>query len=461
MDSFCWHLEKDAAFEPLLSSPRPALSMSQPICAPATPLLPSAVAIVRVSGKGLGPRLQALVALPPPREAAVRTLSWEGFRERALVLYFPAPRSYTGEDVVEFQVHGNPLLVKRLLEQLGRLGIRLAEPGEFTRRALLHGKQDLLEAEGLRDLINAATDTQLRQAQARAGGAPAWVAEARAALAPWMARAEAAVDYGEDEGIVLDLAALGRDLGPVRDLFHVEQVRAGAARWLLEGIRVALVGRPNAGKSTLFNALAGEDRAIVTPLPGTTRDVLEVRTQWAGLPLLLFDTAGLRETEDPVERLGVARVRGVLEQVDLILHLVPLADAGPEEALVERLAPYAGKVLVVRNQADLGGEGAPGEVRISAVTGALGPLADALQERFLGTLAPDACLGALATRRQRELLADLGVQLDLLLALGPGTPPEVPASLLQGAWGLLARLTGEDRAESALDQVFAGFCLGK
>ena len=435
--------------------------MSIPICAPATPLLPSAVAIVRVSGSGLGEALQDVLALPPPRQATLRTLRWGGFTEKALVLYFPAPHSYTGEEVVEFQLHGNPLLVKRFLEHLGNLGIRLAEPGEFTRRALLNGKQSLLEAEALRDLVNAATDTQLRQAQARAGGVPAWVPGAKAALSPWLARAEAAVDYGEDEGIVLDLARLKADLEPLRTVFHVEQTRAGAARWLLDGIRVALVGRPNAGKSTLFNALAGEDRAIVTPLPGTTRDVLEVRTQWGGLPLQLFDTAGLREAEDPVERLGVARVRGVLEQVDLILHLVPLADAAPEPGLVEQLSPFAGKVLTVRNQSDLGGQADEKALRVSALTGDLEPLAEAMRRRFLGPLAPDACLGALATRRQRVLLDDLGGQLDLLLGLASDAPPEVAASLLQGAWGLLARLTGEDRAESALDQVFSGFCLGK
>ena len=283
--------------------------MSDPICAPATPLLPSAVAIDRVSGDRLDALLRPL-ALPPPRRAALRTLAWDGFCERALVIFFPGPGSYTGEDLVEFQLHGNPLLVKRFLEHLGRLGIRLAEAGEFTRRALLNGKQSLLEAEALRDLVNAATDTQLRQAQARSGGLPGWVAEAKAALAPWLARAEASVDYGEDEGIGLDLAALRAGLAPLKAVFHVEQERASAAGWLLEGIRVALVGRPNAGKSTLFNALAGADRAIVTELPGTTRDVLEVRVQWAGLPLLLFDTAGLRTSEDPVERLGVARVRG-------------------------------------------------------------------------------------------------------------------------------------------------------
>ncbi len=433
--------------------------MSDPICAPATPLLPSAVAIVRVSGDRLDALLRPL-ALPPPRRAALRTLAWDGFCERALVIFFPGPGSYTGEDLVEFQLHGNPLLVKRFLEHLGRLGIRLAEAGEFTRRALLNGKQSLLEAEALRDLVNAATDTQLRQAQARSGGLPGWVAEAKAALAPWLARAEASVDYGEDEGIGLDLAALRAGLAPLKAVFHVEQERASAAGWLLEGIRVALVGRPNAGKSTLFNALAGADRAIVTELPGTTRDVLEVRVQWAGLPLLLFDTAGLRTSEDPVERLGVARVRGVLEQADLILHLVPLGDPAPDPDILERLTPFAGKVLTVRNQADLGGA-AGAEPCISALRGDLEPLAAALRERFLGGRAPDACLGALATRRQRELLDELVAQMELLFLLEPGAPPELAASALQGAWGLLARLTGEDRAETALDQVFSGFCLGK
>jgi tRNA modification GTPase len=422
------------------------------------------VAVVRVSGDRLASRLLPLAALPAPRLAALRTLAWNGFREQALVLFFPGPRSYTGEDLVEFQLHGNPLLVKRFLEHLGELGIRLAEPGEFTRRALLNGKQSLLEAEALRDLVNAATDTQVRQAQARAGALPAWVAQARGALAPWMARAEASVDYGEDEGITLDLEALREDLAPLKELFHVEQGRASAAGWLLDGIRVALVGRPNAGKSTLFNALAGADRAIVTELPGTTRDVLEVRAQWAGLPLFLFDTAGLRHSEDPVERLGVARVRGVLEQADLILHLVPLPDPAPDPAILERLAPFAGKVLTVRNQADLGpppGSAPADGPRVSALAGDLEPLAEALRERFLGGLAPDACLGALATRRQRELLDELVAQMEMLLCLEPGAPPELAASALQGAWGLLARLTGEDRAESSLDQVFSGFCLGK
>ena len=429
-----------------------------PICAPATPLFPAAVAVVRLSGVGLQGALAPLLALPQPRRAELRTLCWSGFQEKALVLFFPGPASYTGEDVVELQVHGNPLLVRRLLGHLGTLGVRLAEPGEFTRRALLNGKQGLLEAEALRDLVAAETDTQVRLAQARAGAQPEWLLEARRRLAPWMARAEAVVDYGEEEGIALNLKDLEIDLGPLRARFHVEQARCGAARHLREGLRLALVGRPNAGKSTLFNALAGEDRAIVTDIPGTTRDVLEVRCEWRGLPLRLFDTAGVRETLDPLERLGVARVRPVLEAADLILHLIPAQDEGPDEVLTLALAPFLGKVAVIRTFGDQAATPSPA---ISALSGDLDALEALLKARLLGGLAPEACFGALATDRQGALLDDLVRQLDLLLALAPGEPPELVASLLQGAWGLLARLTGEDRADTALDALFSGFCLGK
>jgi tRNA modification GTPase len=416
------------------------------------------VALVRISGPGLGATLAPLVALPDPRRASLRTLRWDGFREKALVLFFPGPASYTGEDLVELQLHGNPLLVRRLLAHLGTLGVRLAEPGEFTRRALLNGKQGLLEAEALRDLVGAETDTQIRLAQARAGAEPPWIAEARAALAPWLARAEAAVDYGEEEGISLNVEDLAGDLEPVRARFHVEQARSRAARHLRDGLRLALVGRPNAGKSTLFNALAGEDRAIVTEVPGTTRDVLEVRCEWRGLPLRLFDTAGLRETDDPVERLGVARVAPVLAEADLVLHLWPAPDPDPDPVIRAALAPFEAKVLVVRSFADRAE--APG-LAVAAHRGDLDALEAALRDRLLGGLAADACLGALATDRQGALLDDLARQLDLLLDLPPAGPPELPASLLQGAWGLLARLRGEDRAEAALDQLFSGFCLGK
>ncbi|MDP2877807.1 MAG: tRNA modification GTPase [Holophaga sp.] len=433
--------------------------MNSPICAPATPLFPAAVHVIRVSGTGLAKRLESLLSFPEPRHAGLRYLCWNGYRERALVLFFPAPASYTGEDVVEFQLHGNPLLVTRFIEHLGALGIRLAEPGEFTRRALINGKQSLLEAEALRDIISATTDTQLRMAQARAGVVPGWVLEAKNCLAPWIARVEAVVDYGEEEGISLITKDMIADFQRLQEGFHVEQARSSAARWLRDGIRIALVGRPNAGKSTLFNRLAGEDRAIVTEIPGTTRDVLEVRTEWAGLPLFLYDTAGLREAEDPIERLGVARVANILEQADLVLHLLPAHDVAADPGILARLEPFGSKVLEVRTFGDLGGSEA--DLVVSALNGNLKGLEMALKDRFLGQYAPEACLGALATQRQRELLDELIAQTELVLELPSGSPTELYASLLQGMWGLLARITGEDRAESALDQVFSGFCLGK
>lgn len=431
---------------------------TDPIAAPATPLLRSAVAIIRISGDHLIDRLAPLVKLPPARQAALRTLNWQGLQERALVLFFPAPHSYTGEDVVEFQTHGNPLLVRRLLDHLGTLGIRLAEPGEFTRRALLKGKQGLMEVEALRDLVDASTDQQLRQAQARQGYIPEWLIQARAQLAPWVARAEATVDYGEDEGLDLDLESLKKESRALEAMFHVEQRRASAARWLRDGIRIALVGRPNAGKSTLFNALAGEDRAIVTAQPGTTRDVLDVRAEWRGLPLLLFDTAGLREAQEEAERLGVDRIKGVLAQADLILHLVPAMDAMPSPLVVHALQGLESKVLEIRTQADL----APGAgLRVSATRGELDALEVALVDRFLGGQAPEVLLGSLATARQIQLLDALVGQVAALGDLPEEAPPELAASLLQGAWGLLVRLTGEDRAEASLDELFSGFCLGK
>jgi tRNA modification GTPase len=378
------------------------------------------------------------------------------------VLFFCSSKSYTGEDLVEFQLHGNPLLVRRFIEHLLNLGIRLAEPGEFTRRALLNGKQNLLEVEALRSLVNATVDTQLRQAQAMSGGIPDWICKAKDILTPWLALAEADIDYGEEDNIILDLSALQANLLSLRSILDKEYKRASAARWLVDGIRVALVGRPNAGKSTLFNAMSGVDRAIVTDIPGTTRDVLEIQVDWFGLPLLLFDTAGLRDSEDPIELLGISRVSRVLEQADLILHLVPITDLLPDQDAVERLVPFANKVMIVRNKADLDCQPrSANELSISVINGDLTSLAKAMHERFLGGLAPDMCLGAMATKRQREILVELISQVDMIFSLSIGSPPELAASALQGTWGLLMRLTGEDRVDSTLDKLFSEFCLGK
>ena len=406
----------------------------------------------------MGRLIGQLLELPKPRRAELRQLKWAGFSERALVLFFPSPHSYTGEDVVEFHVHGNPLLVSRLMERLGQIGIRLAQPGEFTKRALLNGKQSLLDVEALKDLMSAATDAQLRQAQARSGGGAAWVSAAKAKIASLAASVEACVDYGEDEGITFDMRGLRDEAKALAAKFHVEQRRSASARWLRDGIKLAIAGRPNAGKSTLFNALANKDRAIVSEGPGTTRDILEARCEWAGLPLLLFDMAGIRETCDPVEKQGIAKIAPVLQEADLILYLVPATDNCPDPEMMSCLNPYSEKILTIRNQCDLAQ--AQG-ICISAKSGILGPLEVALKQRFLGEFSPDACLGALATGRQRELLAELSEQMELLADISSDAPLELPASLLQGALGLLAKLTGEDRAGLSLDAMFSEFCLGK
>jgi tRNA modification GTPase len=375
-----------------------------------------------------------------------------------MVIFFPAPNSYTGQDIVEFHLHGNPLLVTQFIEHLGKMGIRIAKPGEFTQRALLNGKQSLLDVEALQDLMDAETDTQIRQAQARAGGVPYWLKEAKETFSTWAALAEASVDYGEEEGIHLDIGSLKSAAAALNDLFHVEQMRSSSAGWLRDGIKIAIVGRPNAGKSTLFNAISGEGRAIVAGLPGTTRDILEARCQWAGLPLRLYDTAGLRDSSDEVEQMGIAKVWATLEQADLVLHLVPAADSGRDPWIAERLAPYGAKVMEVRSQSDLA---ECSGLRISAAAGDLKSLEQAIFQRFMGEFSPDGCLGAMATKRQRDLLAELAVQAGLIAGLPDACPAEVPASLLQGALGLICRLTGEDRADLSLAAMFSRFCLGK
>ncbi|MCL1894045.1 MAG: tRNA uridine-5-carboxymethylaminomethyl(34) synthesis GTPase MnmE [Holophagaceae bacterium] len=430
----------------------------EPICAPATPLLSSSVTIIRVSGDNLGNLFEPLIKLPDPRNATLCSLKWKGYHEKALVIFFPSPNSYTGEDVVEFHLHGNPLLVRRFLEHLGDLGVRLAVPGEFTKRALFNGKQGLLDVEALKDLMTAATDAQIRQAQARVGRLPDWIINAKEEISQLVAQTEASVDYGEDEGIALHINKLKTSAKKLKDTFHVEQRRSTVAGWLRDGIRVAIIGRPNAGKSTLFNVLAGEERAIVTEIPGTTRDVLEAKCELAGLPLHLFDTAGIRATDDPIESLGVARIDPLLQMADLVLHLVPATDHQPDPETQAFIEPYPEKTILVRNQCDLA---QCSGICISAKTGDLAQLEIALKQRFCGEFSPDACLGALATERQRDLLSDMVCQMELIAELPENVPPEIPASLLQGAWGLLTRLTGEDRADLALDAMFSGFCLGK
>lgn len=435
------------------------------ICAPATSSLKSAVHIVRVTGRDLIRLLQPLLpTLPLPRQITLLSLAWTlnglAYTEQALVVYFAAPNTYTGEDLLEFHLHGNPLLTQRFMDYLLSLGVRMAVPGEFTQRALINNKKNLLDVETLRDLMDAQTDVQLRQAQAQQGGLPLWVKTFQAELAPWIAQAEASVDYGDDEHVVLDHQALTLWAQQWSERLQETLLRASSAQWIKKGIHILLVGRPNAGKSTLFNYLLGQSRALVSEQPGTTRDYLEGTTEWAGLPLVVMDTAGVRDAAETLEAQGIAMIEPLLLRADLILHLVPIQDTEPDLTVTEFLKPYAKKVCVLRTMADRGNPPSK-DLAVSVHQQKLEPLKNYLMETFLRRQNPESLLGAFSDERQLGLLQQCLQTLMMLAQLDSGAPSEIRASALQGLWASLAQLLGDDPVESALDQMFSRFCLGK
>jgi tRNA modification GTPase len=423
----------------------------------------AAIAVLRVSGPAAGPILARIAGgLPAPRRASLRRLRDPSSNEtldRALLLWFPGPASYTGEDMAELHVHGGPAVVTAVATALATLGARPAEPGEFTRRAFLNGRLDLTAAEGIADLIAAETDAQRRQALRQADGALArlyggWTDR----LARLLAHQEAAIEFAEDD--------LPTDLG--------DQARAGAAQLraeiaahladdrrgerLREGVVVAILGAPNAGKSSLLNALAGREAAIVSARAGTTRDVVEVRLALGGIPVTLADTAGLREAADEIEQEGIRRARRRAEEADLVLAVFA-ADQEPDAETLGWIRPGT---LVVANKIDLAPPpaaiGGMVPIAVSARTGAgLDVLREALVQaatRLAGT--GDAAL--LTRPRHRAALAEAA---GWLQEAETATLPELAAEALRAALRALGRLTGRIGVEDILDIVFRDFCIGK
>jgi tRNA modification GTPase len=418
--------------------------------------VPSGVAVIRLSGPLAGRALEALAgALPRPRQAALRSVRWPGAGEvldQGLVLWFPGPKSETGEDMAELQVHGSRAVIQAIFAALEELGLRLARPGEFVRRAFESGKLDLTAVEGLADLIAAETDVQRRQAMGQAGGALTVQAEAwRAALIDLRAEIEARLDFS-DEGDVGEALPADFDerIAALRAEMESAIAGAGAAERVREGFRVAILGRPNAGKSSLLNALARRDVAIVTPEAGTTRDVLEVPLDVGGYPVLLFDTAGLREAGSVAEAEGVRRARRTAEAADLVLWLQDATrPAGPRPEVADR------PTWKIPTKIDLV-PGAAANDGISVVTGAgLG----ALIEKLGAAAAESMGAGnALVTRqRQKEAIADAIAALKSV----PGAAPEIKADLLRAAGEAIGRLTGRIDVEDVLDRLFREFCIGK
>ncbi|KQP38488.1 tRNA modification GTPase MnmE [Methylobacterium sp. Leaf104] len=430
--------------------------------APATGSGRSAVGVIRISGPASTAVIRSLAGpLPAPRRLSLRTLrAPDGTQlDQALIAWMPAPASFTGEDMVELHLHGGVAVRGAVLRALAEIpGCRPAEPGAFTRRAFLNGRLDLTEAEGIADLIDAETEAQRRQALRQLDGALGkTVADWRHRLVDLLAGVEAALDFS-DEGDVDD-AALDATLADaartIRDEISAVLADARRGERLRDGFTVVLAGPPNAGKSTLLNALSRREAAIVSPTPGTTRDVIEIRCDLGGLPVILVDTAGLRDAGDAIEAEGIRRTRMRMEQADLVVLL-----EGPEGEAGVDMPPLDGSVLRVRSKRDLVPAGAvpDTQIGISALTGSgLDRLMAAIEARAAEAVGSG---DALITRERHRLgLTRCRAHLDRLLA-GVALP-ELAAEDLRLAVRALGEVAGHVGVEEMLDRLFSGFCIGK
>jgi tRNA modification GTPase len=456
------------------------------IAAIATPAGRGGVGVVRVSGANV----PALVAGIVRRQLEPRTATLTTFRgaqdevlDEGLALYFPGPRSYTGEDVLELHAHGGPVVLRLLLERCADLGARLARPGEFTQRAFLNGKLDLAQAEGVADLIEAATATAARAAARSLSGA--FSNEIRAlvdALIELRMYIEATLDFPEEDVDFLRAADVRGRVSAILARVSGVLARAKQGALLRDGLAVVLVGRPNVGKSSLLNQLAGDAVAIVTPIAGTTRDAVRSQIEISGIPLTIIDTAGLRPTDDPIETIGIERTWAAVACADVALVLVDAAAGGglaEEDAAIVAQMPAALRWLVVHNKIDLaglspavdsraapalGGESVRVErhVFLSAKTGAGIEL---LRQEILGIAgAHEDMEGAfLARARHLGALRNAVGQLDTAErhAAGAKPPLELLAEDLRAAHTALATITGEFTPDDLLGLIFSRFCIGK
>jgi tRNA modification GTPase len=429
----------------------------------------SGIGIVRVSGKNLsGFVSQFLGAVPSPRSAGravFRDASGEAIDD-GIALFFPAPASYTGEDVLELQGHGGPVVLQMVLRRCLELGARIAEPGEFTRRAFLNDKLDLAQAEGVADLIEAATEAAARCAMRSLRGEFSDLIRGLAGqLVELRTLVEATLDFPEEEIDALDREDARRRLSRLQE--EIGRALAGGRQGsvLRSGLQVVLAGQPNVGKSSLLNRLAGEDLAIVTEIPGTTRDAVRQTIQVEGVPINIIDTAGLRDTDDAVEAIGIARAWEAIAQADALLLVVD-ARAGVADADVTIAVRLQGKKrLTVFNKIDLSGDAAGAEedergwrIRVSAKTGEgiEGLRAALLKLAGWRSEGEDVFMA-----RERHLVVLGRVAGALERAAGTTLHTELFAEELRLAQRELGSITGEFTADDLLGQIFARFCVGK
>jgi len=447
-----------------------------PIVAIATASGRGAVGIVRASGPDLQPLVQSLCgrSLVPRVATLLPFLAGDGSAiDQGLALYFPAPHSYTGEDVLELQAHGGPVLLQMLLArclQAGQpLGLRLAEPGEFTQRAFLNGKLDLAQAEAVADLIDASTEAAARSAGRSLSGVFSQQVQAlRERIVRLRMLVEATLDFPEEDIDFLQQAGASAQLQDIAAALAALLDGAQQGALLREGIRVVLAGQPNVGKSSLLNALAGAELAIVTPIPGTTRDRISQSLQIEGVPLHVTDTAGLRSrSDDEVERIGIERSWESIADADSVLFLHDLTQRGqPDyeaaEAQITARLPVGAKLLHVHTKLDLAGQAPAEGISLSARTGeGLQALRQALLQRAGWHALPEGLF--IARARHIQALQHTREHLQRSLALGeePSAPLELLAEELRLAHDALAEITGQFTADDLLGEIFSRFCIGK
>lgn len=435
------------------------------IAAIATPPGRGGIGVVRVSGPRVPDIARGVLGrLPRPRYATLAEFrdARGQVMDQGLALYFVAPHSYTGEDVLELHGHGGPAVLHLLLGRCLELGARLAEPGEFTRRAFLNDKLDLAQAEAVADLIDAASAQAARSAARSLSGEFSRAVNALGQrLVELRMLVEASLDFPEEDIDFLATADVATKLAALAAELEALRRRAHQGRLLQEGLTIVLVGQPNVGKSSLLNRLAGEEIALVTPVPGTTRDTVRERILVEGIPLHVIDTAGLRETEDEVERLGQARTWAAVEKADLVLVIADArAGLNAEEAAITARLPPRLPVLTVYNKIDLTGE-APRStaeaVWLSALTGAG---IDFLHERLLAMAGWEQLSEDVLSARERHLAALRRAEAHVAAA-AQVQAPELLAEELRLAQEALGEITGEFTADDLLGEIFARFCIGK
>jgi tRNA modification GTPase len=426
----------------------------------------AAISVARVSGPGTRAIVKNLVGRPtPPRLASLATFRDPVTGEvidKGLALFFPGPQSFTGEDCAEFHVHGSRAVISALLQAFGRFAAtRPAEPGEFTRRALLNGKMDLAQVEGLADLIDAETGAQRRQALRQMEGALGRkAAEWRRALLEASALVEAEIDFSDEADVPVQTSRhIGQILSPVLADLEAELARSHAGERIREGLAIVIAGPPNSGKSTLLNALARRDVAIVTAEPGTTRDMIEVHLDLDGFAVSLIDTAGLRESADKIEQIGIGRALARAKTADLVLWLSEAFDPVEPPAEISR-----GPVWPVFTKIDLLGDATAIRPRSGICLSAeIGENLDLLTRRiadFAHSVTSDSASGLITRERHRKAFASAAESLRRALDNLEG-PVEFVAEDLRIALVSLQRLTGIVDVEDILGEIFSHFCIGK